>query len=145
MDWVGRLKLRIKKNTIAKFNIKRMTLKYFKRSEFNCKCGCNTNNIDSDFLEMLDRARRISGVPYRINSGYRCDKHSLSVKNPTSSHIKGIAADIKFDNGHNLATILSGLGGAGFERFGIDFKNKFIHTDCDDLKTSPCIWGYPTK
>jgi len=34
------------------------------------------------------------------------------------------------------------LGGAGFERFGIDFKNKFIHADCDRSKTNPCIWGY---
>ena len=37
-----------------------MELKYFKRSEFNCKCGCNTNYIDSDFLEMMDKARRIA-------------------------------------------------------------------------------------
>lgn len=120
----------------------KMELKYFRRSEFNCKCGCNTNYIDSDFLEMMDRARRIAGVPFKINSGYRCEKHPLSKKNPTSSHIKGIAADIKFINSKNLALIMGGLGGAGFERFGIDFKNKFIHADCDMDKTSPCIWGY---
>ena len=66
----------------------KMELKYFRRSEFNCKCGCNTNYIDSDFLEMMDRARRIAGVPFKINSGYRCEKHPLSKKNPTSSHIR---------------------------------------------------------
>ena len=48
-----------------------MKLKYFKRSEFNCKCGCNTNIIDDEFLLAMDNARRISGVPYRINSGYK--------------------------------------------------------------------------
>lgn len=117
-------------------------MKYFKRHEFNCKCGCNTNYIDVEFMEMLDRARRKAGVPFVINSGYRCEKHPLSKKNPTSSHIKGIAADIKFINGHNLAMILKGLQGAGFERFGINFDNKFIHVDCDDDKTNPCIWGY---
>ena len=120
----------------------KMELKYFKISEFNCKCGCNTNYIDSDFLEMMDKARRIAGVPFKINSGYRCEKHPLSKKNPTSSHIKGIAADIRFIDSKNLALIMGGLGGAGFERFGIDFKNKFIHTDCDEDKTNPCIWGY---
>lgn len=120
----------------------KMELKYFKRSEFNCKCGCNTNYIDSDFLEMMDKARRIAGVPFKVNSGFRCENHSLSKKNPTSSHIKGIAADIHFTDGKNLALIMGGLGGAGFERFGIDFKNKFIHTDCDEDKTNPCIWGY---
>lgn len=122
-----------------------MALKYFKRSEFNCKCGCNTNYIKDEFLLSIDKARRISGVPYRVNSGYRCQKHSLSIKNPTSSHIKGVAADIRFTDGNNLALILSGLGGAGFERFGIDFKNKFIHADLDDTKVSPTIWGYPTN
>ena len=94
-----------------------MTLKYFKRSEFNCKCGCNTNHIDSDFLEMMDKARRIAGVPFRVNSGLTCENHPLSKKNPTSSHIKGIAADIHFTDGKNLALIMGGLGGAGFERF----------------------------
>ena len=74
--------------------LSKMTLKYFTRSEFNCKCGCNTNYIDSDFLDMMDKARRIAGVPFKINSGYRCEKHPLSISNPTSSHIKGIAADI---------------------------------------------------
>tara|TARA_R110000822_G_scaffold58912_1_gene147167 strand:- start:504 stop:863 length:360 start_codon:yes stop_codon:yes gene_type:complete len=119
-----------------------MALKYFKRSEFNCKCGCNTNYINDGFLEMIDNARRIAGLPFIVNSGYRCEKHPLSISNPTSSHTKGIAADIRFTNGNNLALILGGLGGAGFERFGIDFENKFIHADCDTEKTTPCIWGY---
>ena len=119
-----------------------MKLNYFRRSEFNCKCGCNTNLIEDDFMIALDNARRISGVPYRVNSGYRCEKHPLSIKSPTSSHIKGIAADIKFTNGKNLALILGGLGGVGFERFGIDFENKFIHADLDKDKVSPTIWGY---
>ena len=122
-----------------------MNLKYFKRSEFNCKCGCNINYIDDDFMLSIDKARRISGVPYIINSGYRCKKHPLSLSNTTSSHIKGIAADIRFTNGKNLALIMSGLGGAGFERFGIDFKNKFSHADLDKEKVSPTIWGYPTN
>ena len=117
-------------------------MKYFKKSEFACKCGCGTNKIDSEFTEMMDKARGISGVPYSINSGYRCESHPLSIKNPTSSHIKGIAADVRFNNGTNLALILSGLGGAGFERFGINFEKKFIHVDSDKDKVSPTIWGY---
>ncbi len=31
---------------------------------------------------------------------------------------------------------------AGFERFGINFESKFIHTDLDKDKVSPTIWGY---
>ena len=120
----------------------RMKLKYFKLREFECKCGCKTNKIDDEFLEMIDRARKYGGIPFKINSGYRCPKHPLSKSNPTSSHIKGIAADIKFTDGKNLALIIGGLGGAGFERFGINFNSKFVHVDSDVDKVTPCIWGY---
>lgn len=119
-----------------------MKLKYFKLREFDCKCGCKTNKIDVEFLEMIDIARKYAGVSFKINSGYRCTNHPLSKSNPTSSHIKGIAADIKFTDGQNLALIIGGLGGAGFERFGINFKSKFVHVDSDKKKTTPCFWGY---
>ena len=117
-----------------------MTLKYFKRSEFNCKCGCNTNHIDDEFLSLIDKARRISGVPYRVNSGYRCQKHPLSIKSPTSSHIKGLAVDIKCTNSKKRAIIIDALGYVGFKRFGI--SDTFIHTDIDEGKSNPAIWLY---
>lgn len=117
-------------------------MKHFKLKEFQCKCGCKTNEINADFLEMLVRARKIANTPFRITSGYRCPEHPLSKKNPTSSHIKGIAVDIAFSNGQNLAIIMGALGGAGFERFGINFENHFIHVDSDKEKSSPNIWGY---
>ena len=62
-----------------------MEFEYFKIKEFACKCGCKTNNIDLDFIEDLDRARSYSRIKYKITSGYRCSKHPLSIKNPTSS------------------------------------------------------------
>ena len=119
-----------------------MKLKYFKLREFDCKCGCKTNKIDEEFLEMIDSGRKYACVPFVINSGYRCPKHPLSKSNPTSSHIKGIAADIKFTDGQNLALIIGGLGGAGFERFGINYEKKFVHVDGDVDKVTPCIWVY---
>ena len=48
----------------------------------------------------------------------------------------------KFTDGQNLALIIGGLGGAGFERFGINFNSKFVHVDSDVDKVTPCIWGY---
>jgi len=123
--------------------LRNMDVKHFKLSEFDCPTDVGSGeNMCLSFLSKLDDARELAGVPFKINSGYRCEKHPLSKKNPTSSHIKGIAADIRFIDSKNLALIMGGLGGAGFERFGIDFKNKFIHTDCDQDKTNPCIWGY---
>tara|TARA_R100001530_G_scaffold116213_1_gene83248 strand:- start:104 stop:493 length:390 start_codon:yes stop_codon:yes gene_type:complete len=118
--------------------------RYFKRSEFACSCGCETNKIDNDFIDMLDDAREISKIPYIITSGYRCTKHPLSKINPTSSHIMGLAADIRCVNSEARAYIVAGLAQVGFNRIGLAGKDKgkFIHVDCDGGKPSPRIWLY---
>tara|TARA_R110000772_G_scaffold35401_1_gene85352 strand:- start:3 stop:356 length:354 start_codon:yes stop_codon:yes gene_type:complete len=117
-----------------------MSLKYFKESEFTCKCGCNETIISRHLLEMLDEARGFAKTPFIINSGYRCEKHPDSIKSPTSSHIKGLAVDIKCTNSKNRAIIIDALGYVGFKRFGI--ADTFIHTDIDEKKSNPVIWLY---
>jgi hypothetical protein len=118
-----------------------MKFEYFKVNEFACKCGCKTNNINLDFIEDLDRARSYSNIKYKITSGYRCSNHPLSIKNPTSSHIKGIAADILCKDSYDRAVIIAGLAEAGFVRIGLS-KDGFIHVDSDQDKVQPVIWLY---
>ncbi len=118
-----------------------MTLKYFKKKEFNCKCGCGKNRIDGELLEMLDEARSIAKIKFIVNSGYRCKNHPESIKKPTSSHIKGLAVDIKAEDSKSRAIIMDALGQVGFRRFGI--ANSFIHADIDNMdKANPVIWLY---
>ncbi len=116
-----------------------MKFKYFKRSEFDCKC-CDKNLILDDFIEMLDIAREISGVPYVINSGYRCKEHNKAVGGvENSSHLKGIAADIAVKNEFCRMRILEGVIKAGFKRIGIG--KSFIHVDIDKSKGNS-VWLY---
>ena len=117
-----------------------MTLKYFKKKEFTCKCGCEKNIISGELLEMLDKARGLAKIPFVINSGYRCENHPQSLKSPSSSHIKGLAADIKCTDSKSRALIIDALGYAGFKRFGI--SDSFIHADIDNGKPNPVIWLY---
>ena len=118
-----------------------MTFSYFKKSEFTCKCGCKTNLMDLDFIEDLDRARSFSNIKYKITSGYRCPNHPLSIKNPSSSHIKGIACDIECKDSNTRAIMMDALVYADFERFGL--HKSFIHVDIDVVdKVSPVIWLY---
>ena len=52
-------------------NAYNMSLKYFKKSEFTCKCGCGETVISVDLLRMLDKARGFAKIPFRnsqINS-----------------------------------------------------------------------------
>ena len=118
----------------------KVNLKYFKKSEFTCKCGCGETVISDDLLYSLDEAREFAKVPFVISSAYRCENHPESKKNPTSSHIKGLAVDIKCTDSKTRAIIMDALGYVGFRRFGI--AKSFIHVDIDNEKPNPVIWLY---
>jgi len=122
-------------------NQNNMKLKHFKKSEFTCKCGCGETVISDDLLYMLDKAREFAKKPFKINSGYRCKNHPESKKNPTSSHIKGLAVDIECEDSNTRAIMMDALVYADFERFGL--HKSFIHVDIDVVdKVSPVIWLY---
>ena len=69
--------------------------KYFKRSEFACKCGCGFAPVDNELLEVLSIVRVRFKSPVTINSACRCEAHNESVGGADGSkHKLGIAADI---------------------------------------------------
>ena len=122
-------------------NQNNMKIKHFKKSEFTCKCGCGETVISDDLLYMLDKAREFAKKPFKINSGYRCKNHPESKKNPTSSHIKGLAVDIECKDSNTRAIMMDALVYADFERFGL--HKSFIHVDIDVVdKVSPVLWLY---
>ena len=105
--------------------------KYFKEVEYK---------MDVDFLIKLDKAREFAKVPFVINSAYRSPEHKESIKNPTSSHIKGLAVDIKATDSRTRYKVLNALMHVGFNRIGI--ADTFIHVDLDLDKTQNVIWTY---
>ena len=105
--------------------------KYFKEIE---------TNMSKKFLFVLDEAREIAGIPFIINSAYRSPEHPLSIKNPSSSHIKGLAVDIKATDSKTRFKIVKALIQVGFTRIGI--ADTFIHVDLDLDKTQKVIWTY---
>ena len=105
--------------------------KYFKEIE---------DNMSKEFLFVLDEAREFAGIPFIINSAYRSPEHPLSIKNPSSSHIKGLAVDIKATDSKTRFKIVKALIQVGFTRIGI--ADTFIHVDLDLDKTQNVIWTY---
>ena len=105
--------------------------KYFKNIE---------ENMDLHFLDKLDEAREYAGIPFIINSAYRSPEHKESIKNPTSSHIKGLAVDIKAKDSITRFKVLDALIAVGFNRIGI--AGTFIHVDLDLDKSQNVIWTY---
>lgn len=70
-------------------------IKYFKKSEFTCRCGCGTNNIDLNLVKILDKIREHFGAACTVISGCRCSKHNKEVGGVQGSrHVLGKASDI---------------------------------------------------
>ncbi len=99
--------------------------------------------MDQGFLIRLDYARRLAGVPFRINSGYRCKTHNASRGvggSETSSHLMGWAVDIRAITDYERFRILAALLSVGFKRIGV--RDDFIHVDNDPYKNSERLWLY---
>ena len=97
--------------------------------------------MEQAFLNMLDNARHRAGVVFIVNSGYRCLKHNTKVGgSKTSSHMIGLAADIKCINSRDRFKIIEALIHVGFERIGV--RKDFIHVDLDLTKDQEVFWIY---
>jgi len=106
-------------------------IKYFKRSEFACKCGkhCNGYPVEpaEDLVKLLDQIRAHFGKPCIVNSGIRCEKHNTAVGGASASqHLYGKAADIATISGTTPAkmaayveTLMPNSGGIGIYSWGI--------------------------
>ena len=101
-------------------------------------------NMDEDFLYSLDHARELAGIPFVITSAYRTPEKNKEVGgSENSSHLKGLAVDIRVRSSSERYTILNALICVGFNRIGIG--ENFIHVDQDPEKVSNVIWTYKNK
>jgi len=120
-------------------------IKYFKKEEFECS-HCGKCEMDEEFMLMLDAARDDAGIPFIINSGYRCQEHENIVagEDPeVDNHVVGKAADIHAPSSRAKFKIISALIEVGFTRIGIG--KTFIHVDSCGVaeeKTTEVMWIY---
>jgi len=111
---------------------------FLHRWEFDCPC-CGENEVQDKLLEWGNSARVFAGIPFTINSGYRCTRHNAKVNgSPKSAHLGGWAMDIAAENSVYKFYIVRGLISAGFSRIGI--YERFIHADLDPDKVQGVIW-----
>lgn len=119
--------------------------KNFTYDELMCPC-CGEMSIDATAIGMLQKAREMSSVKFKINSACRCNEHNKAVGGKQdSSHIiasgkDSYAFDIEALNSRTKFIIICSLLKAGFNRIGID--KEFIHVDNDPNKDKDVIWVY---
>ena len=106
--------------------------KYFKKIEYN---------MNEDFLAKLDKAREFANIPFIINSAYRSPEQNARVGGkPNSSHLRGLAVDIRANDSSTRYIVLNALIKVGFNRIGV--ASSFIHVDDDKEKANNVIWTY---
>lgn len=116
-------------------------LRYFKPSEFLCKCGCGQGEEQMNIrvLHKLDFMRLIMNRPIVINSAYRCDDHNRRVGgSKDSAHKKGLALDLRVSNNSHRLELLHFAYIVGFRRFGLGQNH--LHLDLDTEKPWGLIW-----
>jgi uncharacterized protein YcbK (DUF882 family) len=124
-------------------------LRYFQLDEFDSPDVFGSGKeMDVCFVQLLDDARHIAGVPFRISKGggYRTEEYNAELvkRNPkasrNSSHCRGLAADILTPDSRTRHMVLMSLFKVGFNRIGV--ANNFIHVDDDESKAPDVCWVY---
>jgi len=122
-----------------------MSIRHFTPQELACKCGkCgNKENMDLEFMSMLDELRGRLGRPLTITSGFRCPEHPSEVnKSMPGAHSAGTAADIAVGSGRERYEIMKEAFAMGF--VGIAPAKGFVHVDfghpSPDMR--PSSWTY---
>ena len=100
---------------------------HFTRLEMVCPC-CGECEMDSDFMNMLEKCRKMADIGFRITSGYRCTCHNGDIGgHKSSAHTRGKAADIRYRRASDARKIVDAACAVGFE--GIEVGTGHIHLD----------------
>ena len=95
--------------------------------------------LDNELVAKLDWARSRSGVEFFITSGKRTPEHNKAVGGvDKSSHVKGLAVDLRVPNSQARYKMIQSLLLAGFRRVGV--YPAHLHADIDPELPQDVIW-----
>lgn len=132
-------------------------LKYFKRSEFVCSCGCDRADMDEDFVMTLERIREKLGQPMTISSAFRCENHSISKAKIAKgakhggAHSLGLACDVESAGVLMINLLALAMDEITINGFGINargpWNGRYVHIDAvpkdnSDGINRPALWSY---
>ena len=97
--------------------------------------------LDYEFITLLDRARAISMTPYVLTSTLRdAASNERAGGSKNSSHLKGLAVDIRCRSSVERFNILKGLFAVGFCRIGIYLTDGHVHVDDSHELPQGVVW-----
>lgn len=109
-----------------------------------CTPTCSLSFMADSFMNRLQTARDIAGIPFVLNSAYRSKDYELSKgRSGSGMHTYGRAVDIKCTKSTDRYIIVDACIKAGFT--GIGIGPSFIHVDdryFNNPENKPLIWLY---
>ena len=102
--------------------------------------------LKDEFVAKLDKARGLAGIPFVITSGFRTPEANQSVIGAVadSSHLKGLAVDLRVRSSSEAALIVDSAKASGIDRRGIyvdSYLNpRHIHVDVDPDKVAEVLF-----
>lgn len=109
-------------------------IKYFKRSEFKCKCGgkyCNGYPVEMQeaVVKAADKVRAHFGKPVTVSSGIRCTRHNAAVGGVSNSrHLQGKAIDFSV-SGFSASMVLAYVQSLPEIRYAYAINSNYVHMD----------------
>ena len=106
-------------------------VKYFKQSEFRCKCGCGADSMNETLIRVADRTRGHFGRPMQVTSGRRCANHNARVGGVSNSrHLSGKAMDFCVV-GKTAAQVLDYVQKQPEIRYAYAIDGTYVHMDVE--------------
>ena len=104
-------------------------IKYFKKSEFRCKCGCGSDTMNETLVRVADRVREHFGKPITVSSGRRCANHNARVGGVSNSrHLSGKAMDFCV-SGKSASQVLEYVQKQPEIRYAYAIDSGYVHMD----------------
>lgn len=104
-------------------------IKYFRKEEFICRCGCGANEMEEKLIKAADKVRGHFNAPANVTSGRRCSKHNANVGGVTNSrHLSGKAMDFSI-SGKSASTVLAYVQKLPEIRYAYAIDSQHIHMD----------------
>lgn len=105
------------------------SIKYFKKTEFRCKCGCGSDKMEETLIRVADRTRAHFGSPITVSSGRRCANHNARVGGVSNSrHLSGKAMDFCV-KGKTATQVLEYVQKQPEIRYAYAIDGSYVHMD----------------
>ena len=106
-------------------------IKYFRKAEFTCKCGCGASEVEEKLVKTADKVREYFGKPMTVSSGRRCSTHNAKVGGVSDSrHLRGKAMDFCV-SGMSASMVLTYVQKLPEIRYAYSIDNDYVHMDID--------------